>query len=105
MDSNTDLEYPYDSYLEVTLAEIKKRHAAILLLEGEEALYGQHPYSIMGDMLAKKERLDLKQALDYVYDFCARKAPEEIEGHGRAILFHPPDIIHNRKPWWCFWRR
>ena len=40
MVNNTDLEYPYDSYLEVTLAEIKKRHAEISPEDAEE-LIGQ----------------------------------------------------------------
>ena len=104
MDNNTDLEYPYDSYLEVTLAEIKKRLAK-LRLEDEEGMIGQHPYWIMSGMLAKKEGLNDKQASDYVYDYCARKAPEEIEGHSRAISIDPPDMAGTRIPWWCFWKR
>lgn len=104
MDSNTNMEYPYDSYLEVTLAEMKKCHAEISP-EDDEELIGQHPYWLMSDLLAKKEGLHLKQAADYVYDFCARKAPEEIEGHGRAILLDPPDMAGSIQPWWCFWKR
>lgn len=104
MDNNTDLEYPYDSYLEVTLAEIKKRHAEISPEDAEE-LIGQYPYWIMSNMLAKKEGLHHKQAADYVYDFCARKAPEEIEGQSRMISLDPLDMVGSRKPWWCFWKR
>jgi hypothetical protein len=104
LDEKTDKEHPYDSYLEVILAELKKRQADTPP-EDDEEIFGQQPYLVMSGLLAKQEGLHYKQAADYVYDFCARKAPDEIEGHSRVIRLDPLVMAGIRKPWWPFWKR
>ena len=90
----------------ITVTEFEERLTRLEMeVEDEPDIIYQHPYVVMSNLLAKKEALDWKQASDYVYDFCARKAPEEIEGVGRTISLDPLDMAGSRKPWWCFWRR